>query len=548
MSAKDARPIATFDIETDPFKRGRYPLPFAADIFTGSYHQTWWGAQAAKDMLSEVLARPPCIWYAHNGGKFDFHYLIEYLPRKLITKFLSIGGRIVQIGFENGTEFRDSYALIPRPLREWAKDDIDYRKLEVDVRQQNCAEIISYLKKDTEYLYEMVQTFILEYGRHLTLASAAFHILHKKFDVKRSKISEQMDAKFRRYYFAGRVEFYSLGNLGSGYSCVDINSSFPWSMTLNHWEGDMYMSMSTFPTRHFEQSFFRIISDSNGAFAYRNEDGSVSFPSDGKQREFYTTGWEYKAASDLRLLSNVRLISAFVPLSIRNYKEYIDYFYKIKSSAESSGNKGERLFAKLLMNSGYGKFGMDPREFEELRVCDYRTPPDNTDEWTISKDDGNLGITIYKRTANGGYDKFNNVCVAASITGCSRALLLRAIHNCDDVVYCDTDSIIARNVSKLDIGGKLGQWKIESEFEQLHIGGKKLYAGLDRGTQKWKTASKGVRLSADQIIQVASSTDVTYEFEAPSYSIRGSIKGDDGKAKWHRFTKRTIRRADKRLK
>lgn len=148
--------------------------------------------------------------------------------------------------------------------------------------------------------------------------------------------------------------------------------------------------------------------------------------------------------------------------------------------------------------------------------------------------------------------KFNNVCVAASITGCSRALLLRAKEICKGVVYCDTDSLIARDVSRLPIGNKLGQWKKEHEFSELYIAGKKLYAGKDATTGKWKTASKGVRLSHEQIIEVAKGNDVEYEFDAPSYSIR-RIKsfqdgGKEGATNWLRFTKRKVRRADKMKK
>lgn len=526
--------IASFDLETDPFKRDRVPVPFASDFFENNTHHTKWGADCVQYLLERLL-KFKGIAYAHNGGKFDFYYLLPFLPRKRIKRFLTIGGRIVQISFQGGLDLRDSYALIPRPLREWAKDGIDYRNLESDVREKHRAEIVSYLRKDTEYLHEMVTAFNDEYGSHLTLASAAFKILHKEFGVKVCHISESMDARFRKYYFAGRVEYYALGDLGGGFSCVDVNSSFPWSMTRQHWEGEEYITSSDLPKRNLEQSFLRGIAVSTGAFPFRMEDGSVSFPADGKEREFFITGWEWKAALDLGLLVRWRFISAHIPINTRDYKEYITHFYRIKSQAESAGNKGERLFSKLLMNSGYGKFGMDIREFEEFKLCDWREPPDDSPEWLIDRDDPKIGLTIYKRPASAARNKFNNVCVAASITGCSRALLLRAKQICRDVVYCDTDSLIARDVSALDIGPKLGQWKLEQVFDSLHIAGKKLYAGRDKETGKWKTASKGVKLTAEEIIAVAAGQKVEYQFEAPSFSFKGKV--------WARFTKRTIQKS-----
>jgi hypothetical protein len=534
-----------FDFETDPFKRRREPKPFASDIYYDNVHLTTWSPKCDEILVRTLLDYRPRIWYAHNGGKFDFHLIIKYLPRKYIKRVLVIGGRITQIKFENGLEFRDSFALIPRALREWCKEDIDYSKLESDRREIYRGEISQYLKKDTEYLHEMVETFIETYGLHLTLASAAFQILHKQFNVTHRRISEGMDARFRKFYFAGRVEFYALGRLQGNYVCVDINSSFPYSMTKKHWEGDQFITLSTLPTKHLEQSFIRCKMKSTGAFPYRTEEGSVIFPADRLLREFYVTGWEYVASTQLGLLHDCCLLSVHVPINIRDYKDYINYFYKIKSSAESQGNKGERLFAKLLMNSGYGKFGIDPREFEEYSVCDYRKPPDNSEHWKIIKDDPNEGITIYAKPAKTNATSFNNVCVAASITGCSRAALLLALHSVDRAVYCDTDSIICSNIRNLSIGTKLGEWKIENEFDELHIGGKKLYAGHDKNTGKWKTASKGVKLTAQQIIEVSSGKTVEYEFESPSYSIR-NIKAnvETGSTAWVRFTKRKIRRAD----
>lgn len=544
--------LATFDLETDPFKRLHVPVPFASDFYYENHHSTTWGPACLPNLI-ELLKHYDGIAYAHNGGKFDFHFLLPYLPRKYIKRLLTINGRIVQMVFEWGLDMRDSYALIPRALREWAKEDIDIAKLEADVRESHRPEITRYLKKDTEYLHEMVEAFIGEYGLHLTLASASFQILHKKFDVKRVKISESQDAKFRKFYFAGRVEFYALGELTGPFTCVDINSSFPWSMTQDHWEGEEYLCLSELPKRNLLQSFIRIKAESLGAFPFREVDGSVSFPLDGVPREFFITGWEYQAAKELNILGSHQIIDVFVPTSIRNYSQYIEYFYKIKNSAETSGNKGERLFAKLLMNSGYGKFGMDPREFEELAIRDWRDKPDvkeNEPDWEILKDDPSIGITIYKRPAGNTYGKFNNVCVAASITGCSRALLLRASKVCRGLVYCDTDSLIARDIGNIPVGPRLGEWKIEHIFSKLYIGGKKLYAGKhppDSKGDEWKTASKGVRLTPDQIIEVAKGEDkgVTYAFDAPSFSLRKNIDRETKLPLWHRFTKRTVRRADK---
>jgi hypothetical protein len=53
------------------------------------------------------------IIYAHNGGKFDFFFFLDYLDADQAP--LIMGGRLVKINFA-GQEFRDSFAIIPQAL------------------------------------------------------------------------------------------------------------------------------------------------------------------------------------------------------------------------------------------------------------------------------------------------------------------------------------------------------------------------------------------------------------------------------------------------
>ena len=82
----------------------------------------------------------------------------------------------------------------------------------------------------------------------------------------------------------------------------------------------------------------------------------------------------------------------------------------------------------------------------------------------------------------------------------------------------------------MNIGNELGQWEIECECDFAAIAGKKLYA-FRKNDGKYKLASKGVRLTAPEIIKIAKGETVTYVPEAPTFSIKGGI----------RFTPRKIR-------
>ena len=120
---------------------------------------------------------------------------------------------------------------------------------------------------------------------------------------------------------------------------------------------------------------------------------------------------------------------------------------------------------------------------------------------------------------------------SASITGCVRAKMWRAIQECEGIIYCDTDSIAAVSFSdKIKLSNELGDWEVEGEFVSYSVGAKKVYAFeyapeyIKQSTHDGKmithkTASKGVRFDAAQIKEVAEGNTVLYEPISPTYSV-----------------------------
>lgn len=546
------RKHATIDLETDPFKHGRLPAPFAAGFFDGKRHSVRWGPDCVKSILKACHKFDGLI-YAHNGGKFDFHFLVEELIGRYgesNVKVLAIGSRIVSIKTP-GPEFRDSFALIPKPLRSFgAKKEIEIDKLEADCRDRHKREIVDYLKQDCEGLHNALTEFFSRFGCQITLASTAFSVMKKDFGIVPPRTSFHHDKRFRPFYFAGRVQFWKLGEcypaLGKSLKILDINSAFPWAMLFPHWFESGCIVRDTMPKKFREQSFYRIVADADGCFPLRGEDGSVGFPV-AVDTEFHVTGWELIAAMDCGLVRNVRIQAVYQPNGCRDFGKFVRHFYEQKRTAK---NEADRQFAKLVLNSSYGKFSINPRHFKDVRI----TPSGKMlpSPWKLSFEDESTGLAFWQRKTHEFGDRgeikrdgeedektrpaqFNNVCTSASITGCVRAFLMRSIHSCGGVIYCDTDSIIAQDTGSLELGDGLGQWKLEKECYRVWIAGKKLYAAL--GTDgSWKTASKGVRLTPEQIQAVALGEEQTFSFDAPSYSIFG------GK----RFSTRRVNRDDKR--
>lgn len=545
--------FAVLDIETDPFKKGRMEIaPFCAGFYDGKLLQTFWGADCIQQLIALCRKTKKKIIYAHNGGNFDFHFLLEHLP-VADCKFLCIGKRIVQIKTPWGFEFRDSFAIIPKALAAYHKTKISYRHFERGVREKYRKQILDYLGDDLRDLFKMVSGFMARFPAELTLASATFKLLQKEFGADTGRSTAEYDAMLRPFYFAGRVQFWRLGAVPFPCATVDINSAFPWAMTKPHAHGFEFKVGTKIPKRNAEQSFFVVTCDGGGELPWRKPDGGVDFPFG--EKDFFVTGWELLAALEVGAVKNLKIHQVLTPKETRDFARFVNHFYKAKVDAKRRGDKEEEFFNKIVLNGGYGKLALNPRRFSEVAVTGiYDTPPDVDGKtkkkrkanaalagWSVQWDDTERGLTFHSRPSyREGIDKFVNVATAASITGCVRAFLIRSKAKCKNVVYCDTDSLTAGDVSALKMSDALGDWKLEMTYPKngFHIAGKKLYAGLGRkpgkAEKEWKTASKGVRLSPQKIVAVAKGAERTHVSQAPTFSVFSPP----------RFVRRTVRRAD----
>lgn len=576
MPKSKALEIATIDLETDPFKKNRVPVPFASCMFDGERQNLFWGKACVIDLVNCcVKSGIKRIYYAHNGGKFDLHFILPALVHMFGEeglKLLCIGNRLVQVQVIGMCEFRDSFAIIPKALKSLGgkKLDIEIWKLENDEsnltaeqkqmfhveqkakglggltipREFYKEEICRYLRRDCSGLYEAIEDFFRLYGKNMTLASAASKFMEKEFKIKAPKSDESYDSKFRKFYFAGRVEFFGLGEFKGDYKICDINSAFPAAMVKKHWFSTSYIRADKPPTKGKELCFYHVKCESLGALPFRTENGGVSFPHG--FNEFHATGWELFAGIELGLIKKVEFLAIYRPLEIQDFTQYINHFYELKKNAPT---EAERNFAKLFLNSYYGRLALNSREFKETKITPYGDFPkplkkkidgvNKLIEWEHSYDDEESGLSFWQVPSNHGEKplRFYNVATAASITGWVRAFLLRSLTACKGVLYCDTDSIIALDTSALKMGENLGEWKLEKTCDKVFIAGKKLYCAV--GTDgKFKTASKGVRLSPEQIIEVAKGNEQSFAFDAPNFSLYSK----------KRFTTRRVNRDDKRKK
>lgn len=537
------RKIATVDCETDPFRKGRVQIaPFLWGLYDGEFYHEF------EDILDLVayLEDKPLIVYAHNGGKFDWHFIISLIEP--FTELMIINGRLSK--FRIGKcEFRDSFNILPVALSAYQKTEINYDIMEKEERHkpENWQVIRDYLRDDCVFLYDLVSQFIDQYGINLTLAGSAMKQWEKISGLKPPKDEDgQLYEKFKPFYHGGRCQAFSYGVIESDFSMVDINSAYPFAMLHNHPYGIGYIELNHGDWLALDQPeqgtcLLSVVAESGGGLPYKGSDGSLYFPDDYKSRTYCCSGWELIAAIDTGTIRNWHIEEAFYFPDQVDFRDYINEFYSKRQEIKEKGkdidkeDKANSIFYKLLMNSLYGKFGSNPHNYANYQNAPPEFINDNGEiiienddgleqAWSFNGDFGNYALIT--KDLEEDEQRFYNIATAASITGYVRAYMWRALCQCTGLLYCDTDSIAAHSIGTLPggYGTDLGQWEKEGDFDHGAVCGKKLYAFHKKDTgwksrKNYKVASKGVKLTPNKIYRIAKGESVTFTPKGVSFSV-----------------------------
>jgi hypothetical protein len=525
--------IAVLDMETDPFDGTSEILPFCAELYSDKFGSIVIWEENHDLFILKLLAAIEALpdkytIYAHNGGKFDFCYFIHKL--RGIVKFK---GRAIMAATVGNHELRDSLHILPEKLSAWKKDTFDYSKLTKRNRSRYKQDILSYLHSDCVYLFEIVKSFITEFGFKISIGQAAFSELKKSYRVR--NVSEATDEFIRRYFLGGRVEclagrgIFDSRDGPQDYSMYDVNSMYPAVMAnFSHPVGDEYNWRRGSPGP--DTVFIDVECRNDGALVSRAADAETSAPITGQRQRYHTTLWEFNAALRHNLISDVEIIGVVDNVQRHNFSKFILPLYERRQSVKRAMSnlrcsfpdnywalqeheefKKQDLFLKYLLNNAYGKFAQNPRNFREYFYTDVdKAPPDDWLEFLDAADDEtfhkySMPILRTRETAvwckPSPSRKFNNVGTSASITGAARAVLLDAMQHAGDAIYCDTDCLIARSISGVTIDpSKLGAWDLEESYDTVIIAGKKLYACEIRGLppdheKRIKSRCKGAPLT-----------------------------------------------------
>lgn len=502
---KDERLFWAGDCETDPFKHGRLPKPFLWGLDTGSGYYEFETAAEFVDFIKDQEV----IIFFHNGGKFDMHFLLEWI--NLAEEVSVINGRLV-VAKIGKAELRDSWNILPVPLANFGtKLEIDYKKLERDKRGKHMQEIRAYLREDCRTLFLAIEKFERDFGRHLTMAGASLAQWKKISGLKAPKSNRAFFDEFSKFYYGGRVQCFQTGHVKGPLQVIDIRSAYPWAMLSEHPYEPEYVRIAK-PKNILPTSMVTLDCISNGALPFRDERGSILFPDDSIRRRYYVPGHEVIAALETGSLRQVEYVEAIDFTNLQSFAEYINHFFALRLEAIEQGDIALTIFCKLFMNSLYGKFCANPENYGNYMCVKFGDMCNYTDEGYVF--DGMIGpYALLRAPLDPWQENYLNVATGASITSQVRAHLWRAINDCKGAKYCDTDSVIVEQIgpeTKALLGKALGCWNLEGEAHDAWIAGKKLYyleGEFDKGA-KTKSASKGVNLKASVIRNLATGRKV----------------------------------------
>lgn len=402
--------------------------------------------------------------YAHNGGKFDFLFLLEEIMKRGVLKEMTPRNGsviIIRVGSKKKSfTLCDSYALLPDSLKrlthafgvKHAKGFIDFAGGEkFSLRNKKH---MAYLHDDCLGLYETLGNFFdseFVVRPRFTIASQALNTFKEKFldfDLRRLDLPDE-DLIRTKFYSGGRVELYK--GEGKGIRVYDVNSLYPYAM-LSPMPCGAYKKV-----REYKKGligFYKITIDSTPNWIVSpllvkvqlgHSEHYDNYYVNGKGTYFLSSATLEMLVKDYGIRFKVEYGFVFSRAEYL-FNDYVECFYKIKSE-----NKGNALYyiAKYMLNSLYGKLG----QMRWTETIQFRSK--GMDDF-VSFDDY-YGLVMVLRESKSEFILPYLACYITELARLHHFKFMREVE--DDIFYCDTDSIFTTS-KRLDRETKTGIGKL----------------------------------------------------------------------------------------
>ena len=441
------------------------------------------------------------LWYAHNGGKFDFPVMIrDYFFQGdktflISSQILYINNRYISVVLKHR---RDQNARIT--LKDTCASlmgSLDYLTKEVNKRFFKLPELVDhtsitidnfntfpmlrvYLQFDCLSLYEMVMRFReyifeiaprVDFLRCYTAANISKRIFMKHYYDPRTPenrlihtYSEDISNYIIKSYFGGCVNCFMIGAFDmtipnpyyKSMQYMDFTSSYPACGQYDLPVGKpQYVSFSNNELGDFfgfvKVKVKTINRLKRPLISYHDEEsGLLVAPIFAKQHIVTLFSEELLYAKSLGIYE-FELIDGYKFKRSKVLSKFFGDLFGLRAKYKKEGRSSLALTIKIIINSGYGYWGMRCKNRVGLYLCRDTTPNWRTAFVTMLNDN-----KVIDYTTSGEYNVIkcirdlsgNNVSVgiASAITSYARMKLYKLMVDVEneggEVVYCDTDSVI----------------------------------------------------------------------------------------------------------
>ena len=451
------------------------------------------------------------ILYFHNL-KFDGEYIFNYLLNNgyeciktkkerrdnTFTTLISDTGQFysIEIFFEtqnkkhiNKVTIYDSLKILNFSVEQIAKDfNLPIRKLELDYKANReighilTEHEIDYIRNDVEIMARALEIMFNQNLTKMTIGSDAldnYKKMNKNFKKYFPILPYEIDKDIRRSYKGGFTylnDVYKEKETADGI-VLDVNSLYPSVMKYEKlpfgsplffegkYEYDLLYPLyvqtlsctfnikeNKIPTIQIKNNLAFIpneyIKSSDGdvvTLTLTNIDLELFFEHYDVDVIEYHGGWKFRSIKGL-------------------FSGYIDYWSSQKIQAKKDKNDALYRISKLMLNSLYGKFGLNP---------------DVRGKFPYLNEDGIVKYGMYPKEIRESI----YIPVASFITSYARRKTITTSQSIKDYtlnkygidyyIYSDTDSIHLLNIDENELSSfvdiddyKLGAWKLESKFKR----------------------------------------------------------------------------------
>lgn len=452
--------------------------------------------------------------YFHNLARFDGIFLLKHLvfnhqEKYKIPKLLIRNRMIYEINVYSNSEkllfrFRDSLHLIPGKLQDLArnlckhlgnKGSIPYDQINPENLVRKKTMLIEYMKQDILLLGGVMQKaqsiywdlYGIDIVNKITLSALALNIFRLKYyDDINNWIhipNRNEDTFIRKAYYGGHADAYK--PKGENLYYYDVNSLYPFVMKEYQMPGGKPVWHSNLTNIEldkmcgFIEAYVECPETMNKPFLpYRDMNGILLFPTGKFVGVYYSEELKYARSIGYTVVP----ISGYLFERMESpFKDFVSDLFSSRLEARNEGNEALSFVYKILMNSLYGRFGINPNstsceihtEEEKMKMIKHPTFKD-ADPLSMDKelsykdyDKGNVWLMTFNTELDANHwnpPKNAAVQIAAAITACARIYMYPYISR-DDCYYTDTDSVIlGKPLPEEMISSKvLGKFKLEHE-------------------------------------------------------------------------------------